>query len=115
MMRRGLGYWGRAWQRFRQQRRAWWSLILFAVLFALSLGAELLSNDRPLLVKYQGEYYYPLMRDYPETVFGGDFPTPADYLDPFIPGQLGHLPAQSLWPEYDQLFHQFAQSGAAIG
>ncbi len=98
MMRRGLGYWGRAWQRFRQQRRAWWSLILFAVLFVLSLGAELLSNDRPLLVKYQGEYYYPLLRDYPETVFGGDFPTPADYLDPFIRGQLATLGNWAIFP-----------------
>ncbi len=83
-MARGSGYWARAWRRFRQQRRAYWSLVLFVVLFGLSLGAELLSNDRPLWVKYQGEYYFPLMRDYPETTFDGDFPTPTDYLDPFI-------------------------------
>lgn len=56
----------------------------FCILVALSLMAELLSNDKPLLVRYQGELYMPILKDYPETVFGGDFQTPADYLDPFI-------------------------------
>lgn len=83
-----IGYWGRAWRRFRTQRRAYWSLLLFAVLFVMSLVAELLSNERPLLVHYQGAYYTPLLRDSPETTFGGDFPTPTDYLDPFIRAQL---------------------------
>jgi microcin C transport system permease protein len=56
----------------------------FCILVALSLMAELISNDKPLLVRYQGELYMPILKDYPETVFGGDFQTPADYLDPFI-------------------------------
>ncbi|MDR3410399.1 MAG: ABC transporter permease [Formivibrio sp.] len=87
-MIRAIGYWGRAWLRFKTQRRAYWSLCLFTVLFAASLAAELLSNERPLLVHYQGAYYVPLLKDYPETTFGGDFPTPTDYLDPFIRTQL---------------------------
>lgn len=82
------GPWARVWQRFRQQRRAFWSLCLFSCLFVGSLGAELLSNDRPLLVRYEGAYYFPLVKSYPETTFGGDFPTPTDFLDPFVREQL---------------------------
>lgn len=82
------GPWRRAWLRFRAQRRARFSLWLFGVLFLASLGAELLSNDRPLLLRYQGEYYSPLFKAYPETTFGGDFATPTDYLDPFIQARL---------------------------
>ncbi|AVO47846.1 peptide ABC transporter permease [Melaminivora suipulveris] len=74
----------RAWQRFRANRLGLWSLVLFCTLVALSLAAELISNDRPLVVRYEGQLYFPLMKDYAETTFGGDFPTPADYLDPFV-------------------------------
>ena len=58
------------------------------VLLLASLCAELLSNERPLLVRYQGQLYTPLWHNYPETTFGGDFQTPTDYLDPFIQAQL---------------------------
>ena len=54
----------------------------------LSLAAELVSNDRPWMVRYEGKTYFPLVNDYPETVFGGDFETPTDYLDPFIQEQI---------------------------
>ena len=74
----------RAWQRFKRNRLGLCSLVLFCTLVLLSLAAELLSNDRPLVVRYGGEFYFPLLRDYPETTFGGDFPTAADYLDPFV-------------------------------
>ncbi|MDF7012648.1 ABC transporter permease, partial [Escherichia coli] len=74
----------RAWRRFKQHRLGYWSLIIFVVLFVLSLGAECISNDRPLVVKYHGNWYFPIVKAYPETTFGGDFPTPTDYLDPFI-------------------------------
>lgn len=76
--------WRRAWVRFTRHRRGYWSLWTFLALFALSLAAELISNDRPLLARYEGRLYVPLLADYPETAFGGDFPTPTDYLDPFI-------------------------------
>jgi microcin C transport system permease protein len=62
----------------------YWSLLIFCVVVLLSLVAEMISNDRPLLVRYQGQFYVPVLQDYPETTFGGDFQTPADYLDPFI-------------------------------
>ena len=78
----------RAWQRFRRNRLGFMSLVLFCVLVGLSLVAELVSNDRPLVVMYQGELYAPMLKEYPETTFGGDFATPADYLDPFIQQKL---------------------------
>ena len=74
----------RAWQRFKRNRLGFWSLVIFSVLVVLSLFAEVLSTDKPLLVRYDGQTYYPVLRDYSEKTFGGDFETPADYLDPFI-------------------------------
>lgn len=74
----------RAWQRFKRNRLGFWSLIIFCVLVLLSLFAEVISNDRPLLVRYQGEFYVPVVKDYSETTFGGDFEASTDYLDPFI-------------------------------
>ncbi|GAB4400305.1 MAG: ABC transporter permease [Rhodoferax sp.] len=78
------GPWRRAWWRFRRNRLGFYSLIVFSALVLLSLCAELLSNDRPLMVRYQGQFYWPLVHDYPEKTFGGDFDSATDYLDPFI-------------------------------
>ena len=78
----------RAWQRFRRNRLGFGSLIIFVTLFILSLGAEFLSNDKPLVVRFEGQWYFPVVQTLPEKVFGGDFETPADYLDPFIQQQL---------------------------
>ena len=78
----------RAWLRFKRNRLGFGSLVVFCVLLLLSLCAELVSNDRPLLVEYHGTTYFPLWKDYPETTFGGDFATPTDYLDPFIRARL---------------------------
>src|SRR5437764_3896220 len=69
---------------FRANKRGFWSLWLFLALFVASLFAEFIANDRPLLVNYDGAYYYPVLQDYPETTFGGDFPTLADYRDPAV-------------------------------
>ena len=74
----------RAWLRFKRNRLGFWSLILFTLLVVLSLFAEVLSTDKPLVVRYEGQTYFPVLRDYSEKTFGGDFETPADYLDPFI-------------------------------
>jgi len=74
--------------RFRRNRRGYYSLLVFSVLFVLSLGAELISNDKPLLVIYEGSWYAPLLFDYPETEFGGVFETETDYRDPFFLGQM---------------------------
>ncbi len=74
----------RRWRTFRKNKRGHYSLILFTLLFGVSLFAEVLSNDKPYLIQYQGSYYYPLFKAYPETVFGGDFATETDYRDPYI-------------------------------
>ncbi|ARU05357.1 peptide ABC transporter permease [Comamonas serinivorans] len=84
----GLSPARRAWQRFRRNRLGFVSLVVFVVMVVLSLGAELISNDRPIVVRYEGQTYWPMWRDYPETTFGGDFETPTDYLDPFIRDRL---------------------------
>jgi microcin C transport system permease protein len=79
----------RAWRRFKNNRLGLYSLIVFCALVGFSLLAELVSNDRPLVLVYQGQWYFPLVADYPETTFGGDFATPADYLDPYVQKKLG--------------------------
>jgi microcin C transport system permease protein len=66
---------------FRSSKRGVYSLVVFGLLFFLSLFAELLANDKPILIYYDGSFYSPLIRDYPETTFGGDFPTNAVYTD----------------------------------
>jgi microcin C transport system permease protein len=84
----GLSPSRRAWLRFRRNRLGYRSLLVFCCMVLVSLCAELVSNDRPLLVSYQGHWYAPVLQELPETTFGGDFHTPTDYLDPFIRGQL---------------------------
>lgn len=74
----------RAWRRFRRNKLGFYSLVLFVTLLVLSLFAEVLSNDKPLVVRYEGQFYFPLVQSYPETTFGGDFPTETDFLDPYI-------------------------------
>jgi len=88
----------RAWQRFRRNRLGYWSLVLFGLLVIFSLFAEVLSNDKPLLLRYQGELYFPLLKDYSEKTFGGDFDTPTDYLDPFIKDKLNQSGNWALYP-----------------
>ena len=78
----------RAWRRFRRNRLGFGSLIVFATLVVLSLFAEMISNDKPLVVRYAGEFHFPMLKAYPETTFGGDFPTEADYLDPDVRARL---------------------------
>ena len=74
----------RRWRNFRRNKRAFWSLILFAIIFSFTLCAEFVANDKPILVKYRGEYYTPIFNFYPETTFGGDFKTEAIYRDPEV-------------------------------
>ncbi|WP_410014294.1 ABC transporter permease [Sodalis sp. C49] len=76
------------WARFRRNRRGYWSLWLFLLLFILSLASELVANDKPLLVRYQGQFYSPLLFNYSETTFGGELATRTDYRDPYIAGRL---------------------------
>ncbi|HBH38950.1 MAG TPA: peptide ABC transporter permease, partial [Curvibacter sp.] len=88
----------RAWQRFRRNRLGYWSLLIFCVLFVLSLGAELISNDKPLVARHHGQWYFPILNNVPETHFGGDFETPTDYLDPFIRQQFEQPGNFALYP-----------------
>ena len=74
----------RRWRNFKRNGRALWSLVIFSILFGLSLFAELLANDRPLLVSYRGEIRSPIVSFYSEQDFGGDFPTEAAYSDPEV-------------------------------
>jgi microcin C transport system permease protein len=83
----------RRWQNFKANRRAWWSLWIFIGLVVISLFAELLANDRPILVVMDGRIFLPALFDYPETAFGGQFPTRADFNDPYLRA----LIAQSGW------------------
>lgn len=76
------------WARFRHNRRGYWSLWIFLVIFICSLGSELIANDRPLLVEYKGSLYVPLVKEYSENTFGGQFATAADYQDPWLRQQL---------------------------
>ena len=87
----------RAWLRFKRNRQGYWSLWLFCALVLVSLFAELVSNDKPLIVRYEGQTYFPMLRDYSEKTFGGDFDTPTDYLDPFIQQRLS---ADGNWALY---------------
>lgn len=85
------------WLRFRANKRGYWSLWIFMTLFLTSLFAELIANDKPLLVKYQGGWYYPVITQYAETEFGGEFETEADYTDPYVVELIeeeGHI----IWP-----------------
>lgn len=67
--------------KFKKNRRAYYALILFCVVFFLSLFSELIANDKPLIVKYKNSYYFPIVFSYNDDFFGGDFPTEANYKD----------------------------------
>ena len=82
---------------FRANRRGYWSLWIFLALFAVSLCAELIANDRPLVVRYEGALYFPVFRSYPETTFGGVFPTEAVYRDPALIALI-RAKGWMLWP-----------------
>jgi microcin C transport system permease protein len=82
---------------FRANKRGFWSLWIFLLLFGLSLGAELIANDKPILVRYDGSFHVPVFKSYPETAFGGDFNTEADYRDPEVK-RLIEAKGWILWP-----------------
>jgi microcin C transport system permease protein len=82
---------------FRANRRGFWSLWIFLVLFGTSLLAELIANDRPLLVRYDGRFYVPVLVQYAEAEFGGTFLTEAVYRDPFVQQAIAEK-GWMLWP-----------------
>ena len=87
----------RQWAAFRANRRGYWSLWIFLALFGLCLCAELIANEKPLLVSFQGDWYFPVVSVYPETTFGGLFETEANYRDPFVQ-ELIEAEGWMLWP-----------------
>ncbi|HEV3492645.1 MAG TPA: ABC transporter permease [Reyranella sp.] len=102
----------RRFQRFFANRRGTWSLVAFAALFFVSLFAELIANDRPILVRYDGAFYFPIFKSYPETTFGGEFTTQADYKDPEV-AKLIDAKGWMLWPaipySYDTMAKDLGQ------
>ncbi len=84
-------------QRFRSNRRGWWSLWIFVILFIATLLAEVIANDKPFVVYFKGEVYFPIVKAYPETTFGGDFLTEADYRNPYLSELIEH-DGWALWP-----------------
>jgi microcin C transport system permease protein len=82
---------------FYANKRGFWSLIILSVLFFLSLFAEFIANDKPIILKYHGEYYSPVLRFYPETTFGGDLQTETDFRDPYIAQKISQN-GWMIWP-----------------
>jgi microcin C transport system permease protein len=92
------------WQRFKANRLGYTSLWIFLILFGLSLCAELIANDKPLVVRYQDQFYFPILQSQPETVFGGDFATPTDFLDPDI---RRNITTKGNWAVYPPIPYSF--------
>ena len=88
----------RRFARFKLHKRGWYSLWLFLMLFILSLGAEFIANDKPLLVSYDGALYFPVLKRYPETTFGGEFPLQANYKSPYIQELVAEKNGWMIWP-----------------
>ncbi|MGU3496433.1 ABC transporter permease [Xanthobacteraceae bacterium A53D] len=83
---------------FKANRRGWWALMIFSVLFFLTLFAEFIANNKPILIQYDGGYYVPVLKSYPETAFGGDFETEADYRDPYLRKLIAEKGGWMVWP-----------------
>ena len=88
----------RRWRNFKANKRGFWSLWLFIVLFFVSLFAEFIANDQPLFIRYDGKNYFPVMITYPDTEFGDDLGTAADYRDPHLQQFLADHNAIVIWP-----------------
>ena len=83
---------------FKANKRGYYSLLIFAVLFFVTLFAEFIANDKPLLVSYEGQFYTPIFKSYPETTFGGDFETETVYKDPFVQDLIEEKGGWMIWP-----------------
>jgi microcin C transport system permease protein len=88
----------RRWANFRAHKRGWWSFWIFLVLFIASLFAEVIANDKPFFVAYEGRWYFPSLVRYAETTFGGDFETEADYRDPYLKDLIEKKGGFMVWP-----------------
>ena len=82
---------------FRLNKRGWYSFLIFSLLFFISLFGDFIANDKPLLVKFDNHFYFPIFSNYPETIFGGDFETETDYHDPFVQNLIKEK-GDIIWP-----------------
>ncbi|RYI35995.1 MAG: ABC transporter permease [Acetobacteraceae bacterium] len=105
----------RRWRNFKANRRAFWSLWILLVLYGLSLFAELIANDRPVLVKYDGGYYMPVFKFYPEVAFGGDLRTEADYTTPEVKCLIVSAGSVDCWDDPDGIRAEVESKGTAAG
>ena len=105
----------RRWRNFKANRRAYWSLWILLVLYGISLFAELIANDRPVLVKYEGAYYMPVFKFYPETAFGGDLRTEADYTTPEVKCLIVAAGSEACWDDPDGIRAEVERTGTAAG
>jgi microcin C transport system permease protein len=88
----------RRWENFKSNRRGYWSLWIFLFLFIVTLFAEFIANDKPFFVKFDGHFFFPAVISYPETAFGGDFETAADFRDPYLQKLIAEKGGFMLWP-----------------
>jgi microcin C transport system permease protein len=88
----------RRWQNFKDNRRGYWAFWIFLLLFFVTLFSELLANDKPLYLRFDGKSYFPAFITYTETTFGGDFETAADYRDPFLQKLIAEKGGYMIWP-----------------
>ncbi|WP_313350167.1 ABC transporter permease [Paracoccus sp. (in: a-proteobacteria)] len=100
---------------FRRNKRAFWSLIIFTTLFVASLFAELIANDRPIVVNFKGGWYFPVYRFYPETAFGGDFGTEAIYTDPGVQCLIRTGGRQECWDDPEGTELEARETGMVAG
>ena len=105
----------RRWRNFKANRRAKWSLIVMGILYGLSLFAELLANDHPLLVRYRGEWYAPFLSFYSEQTFGGDLRTEAGYRLPEVQCLIYAAGAQECWDDPEGVLAEARSSGTVLG
>jgi len=104
----------RRWRNFRRNKRAYWSLVIFTLLFVTSMFAEFIANDKPILVNYRGAYYMPVFNFYPETEFGGDFKTEAVYRDIEVKCLINSGGRQECWDNPEAVIKE-AKGGTVSG
>jgi microcin C transport system permease protein len=98
---------------FRANRRALWSLRIFSVLFVVALFAEFVANDRPLIVSFRGDLHFPVLNFYPETAFGGEFETEANYRDPVVQCLIRTGGIEACWDDPEGVAAEAATGGVA--
>lgn len=107
----------RRWQNFKSNKRGFYAFWIFLCLFLVTLGAELVANDKPYYIQLEGKSYYPMLEHYPETVFGGDFETEAEYRDPFLLDLITQKGGTIIWPpirySFDTINYNLSQPAPA--